>query len=196
MRGMPRTLVVAALVLSASAAAFAASCDANVSESCVTGPCLSLGAGGAGMAASSSSAAGSGGQGTGGTADTCSIPATTRTGDIPCDVFAVVHPNCNPCHQNPTTNGAPFPLLNYSDTQQAYLTDANMKPTKLVFQQMFDQTRPDACPRMPLGGKLDAQDYATLSAWLVGCAPPAPAGQGCGCAEDGGACICEGGPCP
>jgi len=194
MPGMIRPLVVAALCLSGSAAVFAASCDANVSQGCLAGPCV-LGAGGAGGSGSSSS-----GAGTGGTADTCpiAIPYVPRTGDIPCNVFAVIHPNCNPCHANPMLGGAPFPLLNYTDTQKPYSSNAEMQPTKLRYQQMFDQTRPGACPRMPLGGSLSAEDYATLTTWLVDCAQPAPSGEGCGCPEDAGTspCICEGGTCP
>jgi hypothetical protein len=193
MSSMVRPLVVVALCVPGSVALFAASCDANVAESCLAGPCAAPGAGGASSSSSSAVSSGSGGSGT---ADTCPIPNPTRTGDIPCDVFAVIHTNCNPCHQNPTRNGAPFPLLNYADMQQPYATDQNNNPQNLIYQQMYDQTRVGALPRMPLGSHLSAKDDATLTAWLVACAPPAPLGQGCGCPEDGGTCICEGGPCP
>jgi hypothetical protein len=155
---MPRTLL-AALVLAVCALALASSCNASVTEGCLDGPCATGGSGG--------------GTGTGGGADAC--PATPQTGDFPCDVFAVIHTNCNPCHQNPPQNGAPFPFLTYADTQQVF------SPGKLRFQQMYDQTRPGATPRMPFGGMLDAADYATLSNWLLMCAPPVPSGKGCGC---------------
>ncbi len=135
--------VLAALTFAACAAALAPSCNASVVEACLDGPCPSEngGMGGTGARGTSSTA-----KGAGGGADAC--PPTPQTGDIPCDVFTVIHLNCNPCHQNPPKNGAPFPLLDYSDTQQLF------EPGKLIFQQMYDQTRPDACPRMPLGGML------------------------------------------
>ena len=58
-------------------------------------------------------------------------------------------------------------------------------PGKLVFQQMYDQTRPGALPQMPLGGMLGAHDFTTLSGWLAMCAPPVPSGTGCGCPGKG-----------
>ena len=194
---MNRPLAVAALCLFGSAAILAASCDANVSENCIAGPCFSLlGSGGAGGNSSTVSASASGGTGGSGTADTCPIPAPTRTGDIPCDVFQIMRLHCQGCHQNPQKNFAPFSLLNYADLQLPYAMFPDGSTKNLRYQQMFDQTRPGACPRMPLGGHLSDQDYATLTHWLVGCGQPAPLGMGCGCAEDGGNCICEAGTCP
>jgi hypothetical protein len=152
---MPRR-TVAALLFAACAAALAC-CNANVVENCIAGPCT-------------------GGVGGAGGADGC--PAVPQTGDFPCDVFAVIHPNCTRCHQDPPLNGAPFPLLTYADTQKVFL------PGRLVFQQMYDQTRPNAAPRMPLGGSLSDAGYSTLSDWLLQCAPPVPAGTGCGCVTD------------
>jgi hypothetical protein len=160
---MTRYLLAALLALSTCAVALASACNASVTESCLGGPC----------ATDTGGMAGAGGKGADSGADAC--PAKPKTGDFPCDVFAVIHTNCNPCHQNPPMNNAPFPLLTYSDTQQPFL------PGKLIFQQMYDQTRPTACPRMPLGGMLDAADLATLTAWLTSCAPPEPSGKGCGC---------------
>jgi hypothetical protein len=107
--------------------------------------------------------------------DAAACPTTPQTGDFPCDVFAVVHKNCNPCHQMPPKNGAPFPLLMYSDTQQVF------QPGELVFQQMFISIGPNGLPRMPLGGMLSPADYDTLEGWLGRCAPPVPLGTGCGC---------------
>ncbi len=182
---MLRPLLTATLLLAGSTAAYLGGCDAHVTEGCLAGPCTALGSGGsssvgAGMSATNgtggaSSTTGTGG--TGGTADTC--PPVAQSGDFPCDVFAVVHQRCNPCHQMPPSNGAPFPLLTYEDTQQVYV------PGKLVFQQMYDQIQPGAQPRMPLGGQLTDAEMATLGGWLAMCAPPVPAGTGCGCPGTG-----------
>jgi hypothetical protein len=141
------------------AVAVVPACDADVTESCTNGPC-------GGGVTSSSSATGT---------DAANCPSTPQTGDFPCDVFAVVHHNCNPCHQNPPLNGAPFPLLVYADTQKVY------SPTELVFQQMFISTGPNGSPRMPFGGMLTPTDYDLLHGWLAQCAPPVPSGTGCGC---------------
>jgi hypothetical protein len=160
--------LLAAVVLAACALALAPSCNATVTEGCLEGTCPVEGTGGG--CASPPMPDGSM------TADTC--PMTLQSGDFPCDVFAVIHTNCNPCHANPKLNGAPFPLLTFDDTQQPFTA------CQLIFQRMYDQTRPSACPRMPLGGMLDTADYATLSNWLLMCAPPLPAGTGCGCLSE------------
>jgi len=158
MRRMPRwprlLAAVAALTTAWTAAALGA-CSSNPSEGCLAGPCT----GGAGAAAA--------------------CPIDPQTGDFPCEVFAVVHQRCNPCHQDPPQNGAPFPLLTYEDTQQAYT------PGKLRFQQMYDQIQPAAAPRMPLGGSLTDAELATLAGWLAACAPPEPQGAGCACPGQG-----------
>jgi hypothetical protein len=156
-----------------SLAAFPAACGSDTTETCISGPCTST----------TSGSGGSGGMGTGGgdagagAAAACS--PTPQTGDFPCDVFAVIHQACNPCHQDPPQNGAPFALLTYADTQKEYV------PGKLIFQQMYDQIGPNGAPRMPLGGMLGAADFDTLSNWLATCAPPAAAGTGCGCPGNG-----------
>ncbi len=36
---------------------------------------------------------------------------------LPCDVAEVLKNKCQRCHLDPTENGAPFPLVSYSDTQ-------------------------------------------------------------------------------
>jgi hypothetical protein len=180
---MIRSLLLASVVSAAAAAAFASACS-STSETCVSGPC---GLGGASSSAGTGSATSSSGTtGTGGSdPDAGACSQTPQTGDFPCDVFAVIHARCNPCHQQPPQNGAPFPLLTYADTQQVYTPSVG-----LVFQQMFISIGPNGAPRMPFGGPyLDATEYATLHDWLGQCAPPVPTGTGCGCPGTG----CDGG---
>jgi len=158
----PLSLAVVVAVGAAVVAALPA-CDAKVTESCTQGAC-----GGAAPAASL-------GEGGGGP-DATKCPATPQTGDFPCDIFAVIHHNCNPCHQGPPTMGqAPFPILVYADTQKEYA------PGFLIFQQMWISTGPEGSPRMPFGGMLQPADYELLHTWLGNCAKPVPAGTGCGC---------------
>ena len=184
---MSRSFLARALLVATCAAAPIFSCTANLTENCVSGPCTLSGAGGAGGSTSvaSSTQAGTGGTGTDAGdsgpidagPDAASCPQVAQTGDFPCEVFAVIHAQCNPCHQQPPQNGAPFPLLTYADTQQLYPPSIG-----LVFQQMFISISPSGSPRMPFGGPyLDPADYATLHDWLGQCAPPVPAGTGGGC---------------
>jgi hypothetical protein len=167
---MARPLLAAALLLVASAAAFSTSCNASTTESCLAGPCT--GSGGAGS--TSATASGSGGVGA-----AAACPPTPQVGDFPCDVFKIIHNRCNPCHQMPPLNGAPFPLLTYENTQEEY------EPGILKFQQMYAQIQPGASPRMPFGGMLTASELTTMSSWLSQCAPPLAEGTGCECPGTG-----------
>lgn len=176
---MARPLLVAALLLVASAAAaFVTSCNASTTEGCLAGPCT-----GAGGSSGAATGAGTGGAGTtsgsGGAGAASACPPVAQVGDFPCDVFKVVHHRCNPCHQKPPLNNAPFPLLTYADTQVVYV------PGELRFQQMYLQVQPGASPRMPFGGMLTDSEFGTLTGWLAQCAPPVPAGTGCGCPGNG-----------
>jgi len=169
--------LLAVVVLAAAASFLAAACDASVTESCIGGPCT-IGTGGGGTT-SSTSGSGTGTGGMSSTGGTAGCPDTPRTGDFPCDVFAVVHQSCNPCHQSPPLGGAPFPLLTYADTQQVFA------PGELIYQQMYISVGPSGSPRMPFGSMLAPADYATLYGWLGMCAPPVAAGTGCGCPGNG-----------
>ncbi len=185
-----------------------ASCDAEIAESCLSGPCLLPSTGSNATATTTTTATtstttgGDGGMGTGGAPlDAKNCPTIPKTGDFPCEVFEVVHSVCHKCHINPPQNGAPFPLLTYADTQQPFpaligescTTDADCGPTPgncvmggvckgLRFQQMFISIGPNGCPQMPFNeGMLPEPEYSTLHDWLGQCAPPVPSGTGCGC---------------
>ncbi|MFT3775224.1 MAG: hypothetical protein QM820_58495 [Minicystis sp.] len=161
---MPRLLVAAALLTAAWTAALLSACNADTTEGCTSGPCT----GGAG-----------GGTGGAGAAAACDT-TTPQSGDIPCDVFAVIHAHCHQCHTDPVMGGAPFPLNTYADTQAVFVA------SRLVFQQMSIQIQPGAAPQMPLGGDmLSDAEFKTLNDWLNACAPPAAAGMGCACPGTG-----------
>jgi hypothetical protein len=210
--------IVAGLV-AAMAGVTAAGCDADLAQTCVGGPCY-LGTGGwpgypsssapssSSGAPSSSSGGPTGDAGDAGPGNALACPTVPQTGDIPCDVFAVIHSICNQCHVKPPQNNAPFPILTYADTQEPFIgllgtgctTDAECGPTPgnckngkcngLRFQQMYISIGPNGCPQMPFGeGMLPEPQFSTLYDWLGSCAPPAPAGTGCGCPGKG----CDGG---
>jgi hypothetical protein len=101
-----------------------------------------------------------------------SCPATRPTGTIPSDVAAVLSAKCQPCHQSPTKNHAPFPLLTYADTQKA---DPLPPYTGLpIWQVMHTVIQPGGVPHMPFGNapQLTAAEMQTLDGWLLGCALP------------------------
>ena len=145
-------------------------CTADLTDGCLSGKCLPT------TTASSSSSSGTSGGDAGVKCDP--LPAT---GDIPCDVFKIIHGTCDRCHQNPTLVGAPFALLTYEDTQVPFDTHG-----KLNYQRMREVIQPLGSPHMPYKSsmivvpELTAADFATLDAWLA-CPTPTAQGQGCEC---------------
>jgi hypothetical protein len=102
-----------------------------------------------------------------------SCPATRpAAGSFPSDVAAVLTAKCQTCHQSPTKNHAPFPLLTYQDTQQA---DRLAPYTGLpIWQVMHTVIQPGGVPHMPFGSapQLTSAEMQTLDGWLLACALP------------------------
>ncbi len=90
------------------------------------------------------------------------------TGTIPTDVAAVLMARCQPCHQMPPLNGAPFPLLTYQDVNAAF----GAVP---IYQEMHVLIQPNGDPHMPYRNapQLSPDQLQTLDTWLLSCAPPA-----------------------
>ncbi len=154
------------LFLAAITASALLGCNADLAEGCISGQCPPHW---------TPPVADDGG--------TCGpLPAT---GDIPCEVFKVIHGVCNRCHVDPPLAGAPFPLLTYEDTQMPYDTHG-----KLRYERMKEVIQPGSSPHMPFASTViivapltDAQ-FATLDAWLT-CPTPTTQGQGCECPGQG-----------
>lgn len=168
-------LLARSLLAAAATALLALGCDASTSEGCIGGVCDNGTGGG-----SSSTSTGTGGMGgTGGAAP----PAT---GDFPCDVFAVIHQKCNPCHTDPPKNGAPFPILTYEDTQKPYGSQGKKR-----YQRIAEVIAPASGPFMPLMPNkvgvtaLSDAELTLLSGWLES---PVPTEQGKGCECPGTGC--------
>jgi hypothetical protein len=126
-------------------------------------------------------------------------------GDIPCDVWQVLHKlpaesgGCHGCHSDPPQHGAPFPLTTYEALQAPYGTTVLRR-----YQEMCVQIQPSgsaftqggvvyqSIPHMPLPGapQLSAEDFKTLNDWFNACAPPAPEGSLSAPPYDGGAVCC------
>jgi hypothetical protein len=121
-------------------------------------------------------------------ADAANCPSEPTVGDLPCPVAGVLMQKCQPCHQQPPKNNAPWPLLTYEDTHLQYGIT-----TKLRWQRMSEVIEPGNFPHMPPADhpQLDGADFAILRDWFQRCAPPDPEGLGCdvtdgGEEEDGG----------
>jgi hypothetical protein len=123
----------------------------------------------------------------------CDPSKMPTDGDIPCDVWAVMHKQpldsggCHKCHQDPPLNGAPFPEITYQDLLVKTSTFGyGMGGDERIFQSMMYALAanlpcgPTGYTPMPFvtSEPLMCQDSLTLSNWLAACIPPAPAGTG------------------
>jgi hypothetical protein len=96
----------------------------------------------------------------------CSTPTS---GTIPADVNQVIVDKCQPCHQRPPKNDAPFPLVTYEQIHGPVPTF----PSLPIYEEMYVLIQPGADPHMPYMGaaQLTDAEFATLSSWLKACAP-------------------------
>jgi hypothetical protein len=83
-----------------------------------------------------------------------------------CEARAVLRDKCQRCHQDPTLNGAPFPLLTYDDTQ---VVDRKGVPR---FQKMKAAIESDYMPPTflelePAVEPLSEPERAALLDWLA-----------------------------
>ncbi len=92
------------------------------------------------------------------------------TGDLPCDVWQVLHDKCHCCHQDPPENGAPFPLLTYELTREPYGSQGLLR-----WQRMSVVIQDGEVPPMPFSTAADltASEKKILDDWFAACAPPA-----------------------
>jgi hypothetical protein len=99
----------------------------------------------------------------------CATPPAT--GSFPPDVAAVLAGKCQTCHASPPVNHAPFPLLTYEDVLKA----DSLCDGVPIWKAMHYVIQPDSVPHMPFGNapQLTSSEFATLDAWLTGCAAPA-----------------------
>jgi hypothetical protein len=202
---MKRPALAIALA-TATAAALAASlvpgCTASVDSGCVGGPC------GDDSGVPPASDAGVCVSEPGGEVcyadyrlvDKCDPSTMPTDGDIPCDIWAVMHKQpldsggCHKCHENPPIGGSPFPEVSYQDLlkESGYGTPG---AHERVFQSMAKALSanlscgPTGYTPMPFvtSKKLSCADSLKLSTWLTKCAPPADPGKGgaaCCAAQD------------
>jgi mono/diheme cytochrome c family protein len=170
LRFVPRSLVAwfagtAALV----AAAGLGACEATLDEACTE-------EGGCGGEVQPSTA----------TDSACDLNAQ----GLPTDVCKVLEANCQRCHTEPPLNGAPFPLLTFDDTQEAY------DDTRKIWEVMSLAVEPGGAGSvpMPLGANpTDEASLTTLRAWFDTCRAGACDGNlvetsGASSSSSGGGC--------
>jgi hypothetical protein len=167
------------LLTLAAGAASAAACENTVEEDCLSGPCGPVQPGPSSSISSSATSGGGDGGSGGGVA--CTGDEFPATGDLPCDVWQVLHDRCHCCHQDPPKNFAPFPLLTYELTREVY----SMTTGKLRWERMAEVIQPEGAPHMPLlsAAQLSSTQKQVLDDWFAACAPPASeygdGGPGC-----------------
>ena len=171
-----------------AALGFVAACDNELEPGCLSGPCNAEAQSSASSGAGASPTGGGndpggGGPGGEGGGEPC-VDNFPAEGDIPCDVWQVLHDRCHCCHQDPPLNFAPFPLLTYEETRAIY----SMMSGKLRWERMSEVVQDTGIPHMPLTGQakdLSSSQKKVLDDWFAACAPPADQYQdgGPGCDE-------------
>lgn len=161
----------AALLVFASGA-LALGCNADVESVCHGGPCEGPGGGTGG--ATTSSAGGTGGAGG------MMCTGDPQSGDIPCDVNAILVAKCQNCHEAEHLNGAPIDLF---ACERFHEIDCDDQKTR--FQKTRDYVASDF---MPIGDDLTADEKQTLLDWLDACAPCEATGTACGAPPGAKAC--------
>jgi hypothetical protein len=103
-------------------------------------------------------------------------------GDYPCAVQAIMDDICTNCHSDPIQNGAPFPLVQYSDAFGLYGGNGG----QVIYARIASAVGLEGLPEpprdfMPLGGPPLSSDQRTalLNDWACVCAPPKPESQTC-----------------
>jgi hypothetical protein len=87
----------------------------------------------------------------------------TVSGDIPCDVAAVISQYCTSCHGSPPTQGAPDALTTLAGWKAASVS----QPTKTVGQVAVERMANTAAPMPPKpSASVPSSGQATVAAWV------------------------------
>jgi hypothetical protein len=97
-------------------------------------------------------------------------------GELPCDVEKILANVCQYCHTSPPRNGAPFPLVTYSDTQQR----VDGRP---IYEYMGIAVGMGRMPLAPMS--LTADERAVLVAWSTDGGQRRPDGASCTAVDAG-----------
>jgi hypothetical protein len=105
--------------------------------------------------------------------DSSSAPPDTTP--LPCDVAQVLAANCQTCHGEEPSFGAPMSLVSAGDLHAPAHSDPSRQVFELISQRVHAEDQP--MPPPP-NARLDEAQSATLDAWLE---QGAPAGNGDSC---------------
>lgn len=100
-----------------------------------------------------------------------------------CDVAGILESKCQRCHASPPVHGAPFPLMNYDDTQQP--APVSSDPGRKRTADMLEAVESNFMPYMRLSldppvSPLTCEERTTLLTWLrKGASPAAPGHEDC-----------------
>jgi len=83
------------------------------------------------------------------------------TGDLPCDVQAILQEHCADCHGAEPRYGAPMGLVNLEDMMGDAITDDSRAVWEVVLDRIHDDARP-----MPPAGLMTDDERARLQAWV------------------------------
>ncbi|MBM4362533.1 MAG: hypothetical protein FJ104_07615, partial [Deltaproteobacteria bacterium] len=118
-------------------------------------------------------------------ASVCGAAARPATGELPCEVEAVLAARCRQCHRPEAELDAcfeaeqclraPFPLARWADVEVA------LRDGRPIWEHMRDAVESEFMPLVvsrlePPTTPLEPNERATLLAWLEACAPPVAAG--------------------
>lgn len=110
-------------------------------------------------------------------------PSDPQTGDIPCDVHAILVAKCQTCHNADHLNGAPIDLL---ACERFHEIDCDNQMLRVDKARDYVESG-----FMPIGPDLTAEEKQTLLDWLSACAPCETAGSACGDAPGDKACYAQ-----
>lgn len=97
-----------------------------------------------------------------------------------CDVAGILETKCQRCHANPPVHGAPFPLMNFDDTQQPAPVSSDTGRKRSA--DMLEAVEIDFMPYTrisldPPVSPLTCEEKTTLLTWLRKGSSPPPAGH-------------------
>jgi len=94
------------------------------------------------------------------------------SGELPCDVSALLEEHCRGCHSSPPQFGAPMPLVTYGDLVRA---DHKGRVLDHVRMRMKDRSMPP-----PPSGRVAEEKIDLFERWVGGGAAPREPGAICG----------------
>lgn len=98
------------------------------------------------------------------------------SGDVPCEVAAILSAHCGECHAAPPAFGAPMSLVEIEDFLVPSVTDPARAVAELTLERVDDTERP-----MPPDNSLSDEDKAVLTDWIDAGMPP---NEGAACEDE------------